>query len=127
MNADVADFEVQSINYATDTTDGSGSCYAGGGLAGDAVLLRRGKAIPGDLAGGETRAYVVELKAGQYLRAVVTQPVGVVAIALYMPDGKKVLEQDNQNLSKPSRVIWVTDTAGKYRIDVSVPAHGKGN
>jgi len=84
--------------------------------------LELGKVIQDDLSGGQTRSYPIMLEANQYLRAVVTQPVAAVVVGLYSPDGKKVLEVDTGNFSKEHpRIVWVTETAGEYRVSVTVP------
>jgi CHAT domain-containing protein/Tfp pilus assembly protein PilF len=89
--------------------------------------LELGKAMQDDLSGGQTRSYPIMLEANQYLRAVVTQPVPAVVVELYSPDGKKALEVDTGNLpGKPSRIVWVAEAAGEYRINVSVPAKTAG-
>src|SRR6267378_3782101 len=91
-------------------------------LSAQPTSLEPGKAIQDDLSAGQTRAWSVTLDANQYLRAVVTQPVAAVLIELYAPDGKKALEMDTRDFpSKPTRILWVSQAAGEYRINVSVP------
>jgi CHAT domain-containing protein/Flp pilus assembly protein TadD len=86
--------------------------------------LELGKTISGDLSEGQTHSYSMTLEANQYLRAVVTQPVAAAVVELYSPDGKKALELDTRNFAnEPSRIVWVTETAGEYRIGVSGAGH----
>jgi CHAT domain-containing protein/uncharacterized protein HemY len=93
------------------------------GLSAQTTRLKLGKTIQGDLTGKQTHAYTVKLKANQYLRAVVTQPNRSVVIELYGPDGKKVLEIDTRNFSKPSWIVWVAEEKGEHRISVSGTGH----
>jgi CHAT domain-containing protein/Tfp pilus assembly protein PilF len=94
------------------------------GVSAQTTRLELGKTIAGDLPGGQTRSYSIKLKANQYLRAVVTQPVAAVVIELYAQDGKKVLEVDTRNYrSKPSRIVWVAGSSGEHRIDVAGEGH----
>ncbi len=83
--------------------------------------LKLGKAIPGDVSGAETRSYSIKLKANEYMRAVVTQVSPTVLVELHAPDGKKLLEIDTRQLSKPCVVAWIAEAAGELRISVSVP------
>jgi CHAT domain-containing protein/Tfp pilus assembly protein PilF len=84
--------------------------------------LKLGKTISGDVSEAETRSYPIKLKANQYLRAVITQANPAVMVELDAPNGKKVLAVDTRNfLYKPSRIVWVTEAAGEYRISVNVP------
>jgi CHAT domain-containing protein len=84
--------------------------------------LKLGKTIPDDLSGGQTHSYSIKLKANQYLRAVVAQPIAAAVVELYAPDKKVVLEVDTRNFpTQPSRIVWIADAAGEYRISVSIP------
>jgi CHAT domain-containing protein/uncharacterized protein HemY len=94
------------------------------GLTAQTTRMKLGKTIPGDLSGGETHWYSVKLKADQYLQAVVSQPVAAVLIDLEAPDGKKVMEVDTRNFpSRPSRIVWVSETTGEFRVGVSGSGH----
>ena len=94
------------------------------GLSAQTGRLTLGKTIPGELSGEQTHAYSIKLKANQYLRAVVTQPVAAVSLQLLTPDGKKVLEVDARNFpNKPAWIVWVTKGSGEYRIGVSGTGH----
>jgi tetratricopeptide (TPR) repeat protein len=84
--------------------------------------LKVGKTISADLTEGQTHSYSIKLKANQYLRAVVTQASPALMVELYAPDRKKALEVDTRNFPyKPSWIVWVSETAGEYRISVNVP------
>lgn len=94
------------------------------GLSAKDARLKLGKTIPGDLSEGQTNSYSIRLKANQYLRALVTQPSPAVVVELYVPNGKKVLEVDTRNFrGKPTRVVWITEVAGEYRIRVNGAGH----
>jgi CHAT domain-containing protein/uncharacterized protein HemY len=85
--------------------------------------LELGRTVQGDLPEGQAHSYSVTLKANQYLRAVVTQPMPRLVVELYAPDGKKSLEIDTRNFFKPSRIVWVAETGGEHRIRVSGAGH----
>src|SRR5580658_5037334 len=89
------------------------------GLSAQTTRLKLGKTNPGDLLEGQTHSYSIKLKANQYLRAVVTQANPAVMIELYAPDGEKALEVDTRNFNKPSRIVWIAEAAGEYRISVN--------
>src|SRR6267378_3657231 len=92
------------------------------GLSAQPTSLELGKAIQDDLSAGQTRAWSVTLEANQYIRAVVTQPAAAVLVELYAPGEQKALEVDTRDFpSKPTRILWVSQAAGEYRINVSVP------
>jgi CHAT domain-containing protein/Tfp pilus assembly protein PilF len=93
------------------------------GLSAQTTRLELGKTVQDDLPGGQAHAYSVKLDPNQYLRAVVTPPSATLLIDLSSPDGKKVLDVNTQDISgKPTRIIWIAQTAGEYRINVSATA-----
>src|SRR4029077_1032978 len=59
--------------------------------------LSLGQAIERELAGGATHYYQVSLGAGQFLRATVMQKGIDVVVAVYQPDGGKLIEVDSPN------------------------------
>jgi CHAT domain-containing protein/Tfp pilus assembly protein PilF len=81
--------------------------------------LEPGRRIDDQLTLGETHKYVILLAPRQYLDATVaTVDVDLVA-ELYAPDGKKLLEVHTGDFpGSPAPVVWVADTAGKYRVEV---------
>ncbi len=94
-----------------------------GGQSAPTTRLKLGKIVQGDLAAGQIHLYSVKLKAGQYLRAVVTQPSATAVIEVSAPD-KRVLEMDTRNFpNKPSRIVLIAETAGEFRISVSNAGH----
>jgi len=96
------------------------------GLSAQTTPLRLGKTIPGDLSGGQTHTYTIKLKANQYLRAVVTQVNPAMTIELSTPNGKKVVEVDTRNFSKPASIVWVAESKGQYHISVGIPGQTDG-
>jgi CHAT domain-containing protein/tetratricopeptide (TPR) repeat protein len=94
------------------------------GLSAQTTRLKLGKTVPGDLSEGQTHSYSIKLKANQYLRAVVTQPVVGPVIELDAPDGKHALEVESRDFpGKPSLIVWVAEASGEYRIKVSGVGH----
>ena len=90
------------------------------GLSAQTTRLELGKAVQDDLPGGQAHGYSVKLDPNQYLQAVVTPPSVALLIDLSSPDGKKLLDVDIRDIwGKPTRIIWVAQTAGEYRINVS--------
>jgi hypothetical protein len=88
------------------------------GLCAQTARLKLGRAVQDDVSEGKTRDYSIKLKSHQYLRADITQPNPAVVVELYAPDGKKALEVDTRNLSKPSRIVWITEAKGEHHISV---------
>jgi len=91
------------------------------GLYAQTTPLRPGVTIEEDLSAGQVRCYSLRLKAQQFLRAVVRQRNPAVVIELLTPRGEKALDVDTSGFSKPARILWVSQTSGAYRINVSVP------
>jgi CHAT domain-containing protein/tetratricopeptide (TPR) repeat protein len=86
--------------------------------------LKLGDTLQRDISAGQTQSYTVKLKANQYVRASVAQPRPAVAADVSGPDGKKVLEVDTRDFAgKPVRIVWIAETKGAYRVDVSGAGH----
>ncbi len=85
--------------------------------------LKPGQTLEGDLSGGQSRVYVVKLKAGQYMQATITQANPEIIAEFETPAGTKVIQLDPRNLfGRSSRILWVASTKGSYRINLSRPA-----
>lgn len=85
----------------------------------DATLLEPGRPIERRLAGGESHFYQLLLGADQYLHVVVDQRGIDVVVALFGPDGKKLIEVDSPNGTQgPEPIYYVTEVAGVYRLEV---------
>ncbi len=83
------------------------------------TTLAVGKPIERELAGGQSHAYQITLAAGQYLNVVVEQRGIDVAVALFEPDSKKLIEVDSPNGDQgPEPVKWVVEMPGLHRLEV---------
>ena len=81
--------------------------------------LQLGKAIERQLAKDEAHSYALVLTAGQYARLTVDQLGIDVTVAIYGPDGTKLVEVDSPNSDHgPEPVSFVADAAGTYRVEV---------
>lgn len=82
--------------------------------------LTIGQPVAREMRGGEEHTYQVTLNAGQYTRVVLEQKGIDVVLGLFGPDGKPLLEADN-NLSGTSGVEVVSlaaEVGGSYRFNV---------
>lgn len=97
---------------------GAGALLAGQREA-EPRILKLGEPIERELSGGQSHTYQLTLSAGQFLHAVVEQRGIDVAVTLFGPDGKKLIEVDSQNGAQgPEPVKWIVQAAGLYQIDV---------
>jgi len=86
------------------------------------VSLEHGKPIERELSGGQSHSHKVMMTSGQYLQVVVKQKGIDVALALFTPDGKKVVEADSYHLLEESESISaISEAAGAYLIEVRSP------
>lgn len=87
-------------------------CPAGPDLDAGSVRQR-------DIRAGETHAYTLTLRAGDYVAAVVEQAGADVVVRLSDPSGTPLLETDSPNGARgPEPVHWVAVAAGAYRLEV---------
>ncbi len=86
----------------------------------DTVALEVGRALERPMAtGGAAHHYRIHLAAGQQLRAVVQQRGVDVVVAVYGPDGRRLLEVDSPNGDQgPEPVRLVAPTTGSYRLEI---------
>ena len=81
--------------------------------------LEVGRAVERELAGGQTHHYQLSLASGQFLHLVVEQKGIDVALTLFGPDGKKLLEMDSPNGTQgPERILYLAETSGLHRLTV---------
>jgi CHAT domain-containing protein/Tfp pilus assembly protein PilF len=81
--------------------------------------LEYGKPIEREMAGGQAHDYKLELKAEQYVHIVVNQSSIDVALALFGPDGKKLLDVDSPNGTwGPEPISLIVSEPGVYRLVV---------
>jgi erythromycin esterase len=86
----------------------------------DAQVLELSKPIERQLSGGDTHAYKVTLKAGQYLDAAVNQRGVDVVVRVFAPEGEKIADIDSPNGTKGDEPVALEAKAtGTYRIEVS--------
>jgi tetratricopeptide (TPR) repeat protein/CHAT domain-containing protein len=72
-----------------------------------------------ELRAGETHTYKVNLKAGDFMHAVVEQRGIDVAVTLIGPDGKRLLEADSPVSTQEAEwITYVTVASGLYKIEV---------
>lgn len=77
------------------------------------------KSIERELAGGEIHSYELALAAGQFCQIVVDQQGIDVVVALFGPNGVKLVETDGTNGAYgPEQVVLVAEDAGTYRLEV---------
>src|SRR5687767_11267612 len=89
--------------------------------------LDPGTTIETQIKGGETHAYLLSLKRGQYADIVVDQRGTDVAVTLHDPDGLLLASVDSpQGARVPEPVPVVADIVGTYRVEVSAP-EGEGS
>ena len=87
----------------------------------DLVLLTSGATLTRELKGGETHAYHVSLKRGEFLRAVVEQKGIDVTVSLYGPEEAKLLTVDLLKYLGPEPVSFEAGAAGTYRLELRAP------
>ncbi|MEA2562667.1 MAG: hypothetical protein QOH06_4171 [Acidobacteriota bacterium] len=86
-----------------------------------------GTTIEARIKGGETHAYLLSLKTGQYAGIVVDQRGADVAVILRDPDGLLLASVDSpQGARVPEPVPVIAFTAGNYRVEVNAP-EGEGS
>ena len=77
------------------------------------------ESVERELKGGEAHVYEIVATANQFVRVVVDQRGIDVVIALFGPDGAKLLEVDRPNGSNgPEELFWIAAERGKYRLEV---------
>src|ERR1041384_459282 len=85
-----------------------------------ALVLEAHKPVVRELAGGETQAFLVMLNAGDYLRVQVDQRGIDVALKLFAPGGKKLVEMDSLNGTQgPEIAALIAEQPGTYRVEVA--------
>src|SRR5882672_8404466 len=63
----------------------------------ESISLEPGKPVERELSGGQSHSYKITMISGQYLHVVVAQRGIDVAVALFAPDGKKIVEVDSNH------------------------------
>jgi CHAT domain-containing protein/Tfp pilus assembly protein PilF len=84
--------------------------------------LEPGKPNQRELSGGQSHSYKITMISGQHLRVVVDQRGIDVAVALFAPGGKKIIEADSVHLIEGSETVSViAEAPGAYLIEVRSP------
>jgi CHAT domain-containing protein len=75
-----------------------------------------------ELKGGETQSYRINLRAGEFLSALVEQKDIDVTVSLFGPGGAKIADTDSPNDRWGSEpVLLIAEKSGEYRVDVFSP------
>lgn len=81
--------------------------------------LSLGRPLRGELKGGESTSFVLDLKAGQFARIVVTQQDVDVVVSLFGPDGQRHrMVRTSTDLQGEAVIYWLAETVGKYRLEI---------
>jgi hypothetical protein len=70
------------------------------------------------MAGGESHAYRIGLRSGQYLKVVIEQRGIDVVVRLFGPDVQKLTEVDNDPAVGMESIFVVAEISGQYRLEV---------
>jgi CHAT domain-containing protein/predicted negative regulator of RcsB-dependent stress response len=93
----------------------------------ESVSLEHGKPIERELSGAQSHSYKITTISGQYLHVLVVQRGIDVAVALFAPDGKKIIEADSDHTLEGSETVSViAEAAGVYLIEMRSPEKTAG-
>jgi CHAT domain-containing protein len=88
----------------------------------DVRVLEPGKSIERELTGDQAQSYTIVLTAEQYLHVVVDQRGIDVVVALFGPDGRKLMEVDSPNGDYGTELVsLLAKVPGNYRLEVRSP------
>jgi CHAT domain-containing protein/Tfp pilus assembly protein PilF len=88
----------------------------------ESISLEPGKPIERELSGAQSHSYKITMNSGQYLHVVVAQRGIDVAVALFTPDGKKIIEVNSDPLIEGSETVSViAEASGAYLIEARSP------
>jgi CHAT domain-containing protein len=83
------------------------------------VMLELGKPIACDMPGGQTRGYQISATAGQYFQVIVRERGIDLAVALFAPDDKKLIDINRSNGTQGiESVAMIAEVSGLYRLAV---------
>jgi len=95
----------------------TGACGAAPG-AQESISLEPGEQIEQELSGGQSHFYKITMTSGQYLQITASQRGIDVLVALFTPDGKKIIEVDRERMTTGSETISaIAEATGAYRIE----------
>src|SRR6266508_351235 len=85
----------------------------------ESISLEPGKPVERELSGSQSHSYKIAMISGQYLQVTVGQQGIDVALALFAPDGKKIIEVDGERVTGGLETISaIAEAPGAYRIEV---------
>jgi CHAT domain-containing protein/tetratricopeptide (TPR) repeat protein len=85
----------------------------------ESVSLEPGKPVERELSGDQSHFYKITMISGQYSHIVVEQRGIDVTVALFTPDGKKIIEVDGDQTTVGAEAIsLIAEAAGAYRIEM---------
>jgi CHAT domain-containing protein/tetratricopeptide (TPR) repeat protein len=85
----------------------------------ESISLEPGKHVERELSVGQSHFYKITMISGQYSHIVVEQRGIDVAVALFTPDGKKIIEMDSEQTTVGAETVSaIAEVAGAYRIEV---------
>src|SRR6266508_2571527 len=88
----------------------------------ESISLEPGKPVERELSGGQSHSYKIAMVSGQYLHVVVEQRGIDVVVALFAPDGKKIIEAESQHLIEGSQTVSaIAEAPGAYLVEVRSP------
>ena len=81
--------------------------------------LQPGRPIAGEIAGGESSSYLIEVTAGEYLEVIVEQQGIDVAVTLFGTDDKELTSIDSPNGPQgPEQIVAIAEETGNYRLEI---------
>ena len=91
------------------------------------VSLQLNKPVERSISNNEAHSYTLTLAANQYAYVVVDQRDVDVVVAIYGPDGAKLVQVDSPNYNRgPEPLSFVAGTAGTYRLEVRSDSRATG-
>src|SRR6266511_3442007 len=88
----------------------------------ESISLELGKPVERELSGGQSHSYKITMTSGLYLHVVVAQRGIDVSVALFTPDGKKIIEADSEHLIQGSEsVSAIAEVPGANLVEVRSP------
>src|SRR5215470_9664609 len=99
-------------------------CAQSGSTASQALKLELGKAITDTLSPGDSRSYVLTLKAGEYMRVTVTQPAFATVLRLRASASSENLVELNLPgaTQQQEPLCWIAASSREYVLELSAPA-----
>lgn len=73
--------------------------------------------VENELRAGESRSYLIDLKAGNYFHVIIDYSAISLGVTLYSPDGQPILEYDCREYG-PTPVSMTAETSGFYKLMV---------